>query len=362
MLAIAVVARVVPNALNASEYIPAHYDLSALPSYVSSGRVTGVMRIYGTPLEDLVGKWANAFRGYHAQVRLNAYLINTSQAFAGLVTGQADIGLMGHRQWHNGREAFERQFGYAPLEVRFASGSYDDPEGTTPGLMFIVNKRNPLAGLTLQQIDGIFGAARSGGWDGTRWTTAAARGPEQDLRQWGQLGLEAEWVGRTIHIFGSDVTLSNWADLIEREAFHGGTKWNPALNESPRADISTKAKGKTRDQLILEAVEKDPAAIGFIFQRVINANHGDVRVLPLARTATGPFVTPSAQTFFDGSYPLHNGAYLYFNRVPGQPLAVRDREFARFVLSREGQQILADSRLFVPLSAAALQAERAKLE
>jgi len=362
VLAIAVVARVVPNALNASEYIPAHYDLSALPSYVSSGRVTGVMRIYGTPLEDLVGKWANAFRGYHAQVRLNAYLINTSQAFAGLVTGQADIGLMGHRQWHNGREAFERQFGYAPLEVRFASGSYDDPEGTTPGLMFIVNKRNPLAGLTLQQIDGIFGAARSGGWDGTRWTTAAARGPEQDLRQWGQLGLEAEWVGRTIHIFGSDVTLSNWADLIEREAFHGGTKWNPALNESPRADISTKAKGKTRDQLILEAVEKDPAAIGFIFQRVINANHGDVRVLPLARTATGPFVTPSAQTFFDGSYPLHNGAYLYFNRVPGQPLAVRDREFARFVLSREGQQILADSRLFVPLSAAALQAERAKLE
>jgi len=362
VLAIAVVARVVPNALNASEYIPAHYDLSALPSYVSSGRVTGVMRIYGTPLEDLVGKWANAFRGYHAQVRLNAYLINTSQAFAGLVTGQADIGLMGHRQWHNGREAFERQFGYAPLEVRFASGSYDDPEGTTPGLMFIVNKRNPLAGLTLQQIDGIFGAARSGGWDGTRWTTAAARGPEQDLRQWGQLGLEAEWVGRTIHIFGSDVTLSNWADLIEREAFHGGTKWNPALNESPRADISTKAKGKTRDQLILEAVEKDPAAIGFIFQRVINANHGDVRVLPLARTATGPFVTPSAQTFFDGSYPLHNGAYLYFNRVPGQPLAVRDREFARFVLSREGQQILADSRLFVPLSAAAIQAERAKLE
>jgi len=225
-----------------------------------------------------------------------------------------------------------------------------------------VNKRNPLAGLTLEQIDGIFGEARSGGWDGTRWTTAAARGPEKDLRQWGQLGLGGEWVGRTIHIFGSDVTLSNWADLIEREAFHGGTKWNPALNEAPRADISTKAKGKWRDQLILEAVEKDPAAIGFIFQRVINANHGDVRVLPLARNAAGPFVTASAQTFFDGSYPLHNGAYLYFNRVPGQPLATRDREFARFVLSREGQQILADSRLFVPLSAAAIQAERAKLE
>ena len=342
-------------------YAPAHYDLNALPLYEPTQRVTGVLRIYGTPLEDLVGKWAGAFRGHHSQVRLNAYLINTAQAFAGLVTGQADIGLMGHRQWRNGRVAFEQQFGYAPLEIRFASGSYDDPQGTTPGLMFIVNKNNPLAGLTLEQVDGIFGAARKGGWEGTTWTTAAARGPEKDLRTWGQLGVTGELANQPIHPYGSDVTLSNWADLIEREAFHGGTKWNPALNEAPRADISTKAKGKTRDQLILEAVERDPAAIGFIFQRVINANHGDVKVLPLAAKPGGPFVTPSAQTFFDGSYPLHNGAYLYFNRAPGQPLALRDQEFARFVLSREGQQIIADSRLFVPLSAAQVQAELAKL-
>jgi phosphate transport system substrate-binding protein len=163
--------------------------------------------------------------------------------------------------------------------------------------MFIVNKKNPLAGLTLDQIDGIYGAARTGGWDGTRWTTAAARGPEKDLRTWGQLGVTGELAGQPIHLHGSDVTLSNWADLIEREAFHGGTKWNPDLIEAPRADISTKAKGKTRDQLILEAVEKDPSAIGFIFQRVINANHGDVRVLPLAARAGGPFVTPGAPIF-----------------------------------------------------------------
>jgi phosphate transport system substrate-binding protein len=349
-------------AFAADAYQPAHYDLSALPSYVRTQRVTGVLRIYGTPLEDLVGKWATAFRGYHGQVRLNAYLINTSQAFAGLVTGSADVGLMGHRQWRNGFQAFEHQFGYAPLEIKFATGSYDDPAGTTPGLMFIVNKNNPLAGLTLEQIDGLFGAQRSGGWVNGQWSTAVARGPEKDLRTWGQLGLTGEWANQPIHLYGSDVTLSNWADLIEREAFHGGTKWNPALNEAPRADIATKAKGKTRDQLILEAIEHDPYAIGFIFQRVVNANHGDVRVLPLAAKAGGTFVAPSAQTFFDASYPLHNGAYLYFNRVPGQPLPMREKEFARFVLSREGQQIVADSRLFVPLSAEQIQAELAKLE
>ncbi|MFI5335784.1 MAG: PstS family phosphate ABC transporter substrate-binding protein [Opitutales bacterium] len=348
--------------LAADAYQPAKYDLSALPAYVPSQRVTGVLRIYGTPLEDLVGKWANAFRGHHGQVRLNAYLINTSQAFAGLVTGSADIGVMGHRQWRNGFQAFQAQFGYAPLEIRFGTGSYDDPAGTTPGLMFIVNKRNPLAGLTLEQIDGIFGAQRSGGWVNGQWSTAVARGPEKDIRTWGQLGLTGEWADKPIHLLGSDVTLSNWADLIEREAFQGGTKWNPALDEAPRADIGTKAKGKNRDQLILEAVENDPNAIGFIFQRVINANHGDVRVLPLARKAGGPFVAPDAQTFFDGSYPLHNGAYLYLNRVPGQPLGVREKEFVRFILSREGQQIVAENRLFIPLNAEQVKTELAKLE
>jgi phosphate transport system substrate-binding protein len=343
-------------------YQPAHYDLSALPPYVKTQRVTGILRVYGTPLEELTGKLANAFRGYHGQVRLNAYLINTSQAFAGLVTGEADIGLMGHRQWRNGFVAFEKQFGYAPLEIRFASGSYDDPQGTTPGLMFIVNRNNPLAGLTLEQIDGIYGAERTGGWVNGQWSTAVARGPEKNVRTWGQLGVTGELAGQTIRLYGSDITLSNWADLIEREVFHGGTKWNPALIEAPRADIGTKAKGKTRDQQVLEAVEKDTAAIGFIFQRVINANQGNVRVLPLARAAGKPFVTPSAQTFFDGSYPLHNGAYIYLNRVPGQPLGAREKEFVRFLLSREGQQIIADNRLFIPLSADQAKAELAKLD
>ncbi len=342
-------------------YQPAQFDLSGLPEYQAEHRVTGVLRIYGTPLEELVGKWATAFRKHHGQVRLNSYLINTSQAFAGLVTGSADIGLMGHRQWRSGFEAFKAQFGYAPLEIRFATGSYDDPQGTTPGLMFIVNKRNPLAGLTLAQLDGIYGAQRTGGWVNGQWSTASARGADKNIRTWGQLGLTGEWADRPIKLYGSDVTLSNWADLIERECFQGGTKWNPALIEAPRADIGTKAQGKTRDQLILEAVEKDPAAIGFIFQRVVNANHGDVRVLPLAK-ADGQFISPSARTFFDGSYPLHNGAYIYLNRVPGQPLGVREKEFVKFLLSREGQQIIATDRQFIPLDAEQVKAERAKLE
>ena len=350
------------SAQAADEYKPAHYDLSALPAYQPEQMALGVARIYGTPLESLVGQWASAFRAKQGHVRLNAYLINTSQAFAGLLTDQADIGLMGHRTWHTSVMAFNKTFGYEPLEIRFATGSYDDPQGSTPGLMFVVHKSNPLARLTLEQIDGIFCAQRTGGWDGTKWSTAAARGADKNIRTWGQLGLTGEWADKAIHPHGSDVTLSNWADLIEREACHGGKKWNPALIEGPRADIGLKAHGKTRDQEIIEGVQNDPLAIGFMFQRVINAAHSDVKVLPLARTAAGPYVAPSAQTFFDGSYPMHNGPYLYLNRKPGQPLSARDKEFVRFVLSREGQQIVADSRIFIPLNAEQIRAELKKLD
>ena len=360
-VACAVMLLVLATLSNAAEYLPAQYDLSDLPSYKPEQMALGVLRIYGTPLEGLVGRWAAEFRAKQGHVRLHAYLINTSQAFAGLVTGKADIGLMGHRTWHTPLVAFERTFGHPPLEIRFATGSYDDPEGSTPGLMFVVHKSNPLAGLTLEQIDGIFGAQRTGGWDGTQWSTVAARGPDKNIRTWGQLGLRGAWADKPIHPRGSDVTLSNWADLIEREAFRGGTKWNPALWEGPRADISWKAHGKTRDQQIIEGVEQDPLAIGFVFQRVVNATHADVKVLPLARTKNGPFVKPSAHTFFDGSYPMHNGAYLYLNRVPGQPLPAREKEFVRFVLSREGQQVVLDHARYLPLRASQAASARALL-
>lgn len=362
VIAVATFLLVTPSALADPDFKPARYDLSGLPAYKPEQMALGVVRIYGTPLESLVGLWASAFRSHQGHVRLEAYLVNTSQGFAGLVTGKADIGLMGHRTWHTSLKAFEEEFGHPPLEIRFASGSYDDPKGSTPGLIFVVHKSNPLAGLTLQQIDGIFGAQRTGAWVGTHWSTAAARGPEGNIRTWDQLGLKGEWVGKPIHLHGSDVTLSNWADLIEREAFKGGKKWNPALVEGPRADIGLKARGKNRDAEIIQGVVNDPLAIGFTFQRVINQNHAEVRVLPLARTESGPYVLPSTQTFFDGSYPMRNGAYLYLNRVRGKPLSPRDKEFVRFVLSREGQQIVADSRIFIPLSAEQAEAERRKLD
>lgn len=65
------------SALGAAGFTPAIYDLSAVPPYKPQQMALGVVRIYGTPLESLVGRWAYEFRAKQGQqdvVRDGAYL------------------------------------------------------------------------------------------------------------------------------------------------------------------------------------------------------------------------------------------------------------------------------------------------
>jgi phosphate transport system substrate-binding protein len=71
---------------------------------------------------------------------------------------------------------------------------------------------------------------------------------------------------------------------------------------------------------------------------------------------------PSAASFQDRSYPLVRSIYIYLNRPPGKPVEPRLKEFLRFVLSREGQQIVADNASYLPLTADVVREQRRKLD
>ena len=62
------------------------------------------------------------------------------------------------------------------------------------------------------------------------------------------------------------------------------------------------------------------------------------------------------------SYPLIRDAFFYINKAPGQPLDPKVREFMRFVLSREGQEIMARVGYYYPLDAATLKEQLKKLD
>ncbi|MFI5335789.1 MAG: PstS family phosphate ABC transporter substrate-binding protein [Opitutales bacterium] len=327
----------------------------ALPVYAPARPESGVIRIHDTELtQHLVHLWQDGFLRLHPPLRYLEYTVPTW--FSGLCAGTADVAVTGHEAWRSDLKAFEGIYGYPPLEIMFATGGFDRRKGNTPGVIVFVHKDNPLTKLTLQQLDGIFGAQRTGGWRGTHWTADAARGPEGNLRTWDQLGLTGEWAGRPIHPYGIDATLSGWSGLMQHVVFGGADKWNPALKEIVRGGTEVPA-----DAQIVAGVAADPDGIGFSFMRVVEENPG-VRPLALSAGAAGPFVPPTAETFQQRTYPLVNAVYLYVNRAPGRPLPPRLREFLLYVLSRQGQQAVAEDGMYLPLPEAIAAEQRRKLD
>ncbi len=348
----------------------AAFDLAALPRYEwkpgpeyergkhchndkCSGE-WGVIRIHATELQQhLVHLWEDHFLERHPNIRFADYFMPSG--FSGLTMGTADVAVMGHAAWRSDLKAFEGARGHAPFELLFATGGFDRGVGNTPGVVIFVNRANPLARLTLAQLDGIFGAQRSGGWQGTTWSTAAARGPDKDIRTWGQLGLTGEWAAQPIHLYGIDATLSNWSDLIQRVVFHGGDKWNPRLHEMVRGGSKAPA-----DRQIVDAVAADRYAIGFNLMRVVE-KEPKVKALAIAADEGGAFIAPTEESMYRRTYPLSNSVYIYLDRAPGRPLAPRVREFMRYILSREGQQDVADDGMYLPLTAETAREQREKL-
>jgi phosphate transport system substrate-binding protein len=115
------------------------------------------------------------------------------------------------------------------------------------------------------------------------------------------------------------------------------------------------------DVQTVAAVAADPYAIGFGFMRVIAANPG-VKPLAIAwREGEAP-VVPTAASFRDRSYPLVTGLYIYLDREPGKPLPPRLREFLTYVLSREGQQRIAEDGMYLPLTPELAREQLEKLQ
>jgi ABC-type phosphate transport system substrate-binding protein len=95
-------------------------------------------------------------------------------------------------------------------------------------------------------------------------------------------------------------------------------------------------------------------------------------IAPLARDAQPAEVAPYAHQFAGDMMkaPLQvrvatldgRPAYIALNKRPGSPLPPKTREFLAFVLSRDGQEIVARDAGFSPLSAAEASAQRAKLD
>ena len=93
-------------------------------------------------------------------------------------------------------------------------------------------------------------------------------------------------------------------------------------------------------------IADDPYALGYTGLAYIDQ---PVKVLALSEH-TGE--TPVAPTYDDvaaARYPLSRLTYLNMNKRAGAPLEPALSELTRFVLSQQGQQVVRDQGLFLPL-------------
>jgi phosphate transport system substrate-binding protein len=133
-----------------------------LTAYVPEQPVTGVIRSWGSPqMGGLLRNWEAGFEEFHPDVAFADFLKGTASATYGFAENVAELGLAG-RQLHT----FEyygvyRRSLMLPVEIEVATGSFDVPHKTF-ALAVFVHRDNPLAKLTLKQLDGIFGAQRTG--------------------------------------------------------------------------------------------------------------------------------------------------------------------------------------------------------
>ena len=292
-------------------------------------------------------QWEEGFRKLQPGVRFE-------HSEHDLASGLVDLVQQRGFTWSEWQDAMLANGSY-PLEVEMATGSYNVP-GWTPAFAIFVNKDNPLKGLTIEQLDGIFGGPRQGGWDRTVWNEKAARGRDKNIRTWGQLGLTGEWAKQEIVPNGRPLKYHIQL-YFERKVFQGGSIWNENLKEHPhilRPD-GTRALSSVS---MVEAVGTDRYGIAFAD---LASNIPSVKCLSIARKAGEPYVELTLDNLRSRKYPLFLEVYLYVNRAEGKPLQPAVDEFLRYVLSREGQQAIQTDAKWLPLTGPMVQQQLQKL-
>ncbi len=341
-------------------------DLSDLPPYKPETIIVGGVRIVGSELKNAVDYLAQGFAKFHPDARVvTSHIPSSEGGIAGLYCGISDVAPMGDDAKITDLMPFYNAYGYMPTEISVATGGYEK-RGSLFAWAIVVNKDNPLNEISMDQLERTFGSERSGGWELVNnenylYTAKYARGADTNIRKWGQLGLKGEFADQEIQTFG--YVAPGFAIAIERTLFHWSHKWNGNFMEYVESKQTTSdADGAKVDSVRpLEVLSKNKFAIGIAALMHVK-DFPNLKVLAVSPRGGGPAVALTPDNVANRTYPLIRDAYFYVNKPPGGKLDPRAREFMRFVLSREGQEIIAKVGYYYPLKADYLKEQLKKLD
>src|SRR5918992_1984231 len=288
---------------------------ASIPSYKKTSGVSGNLNSVGSDtLNNLMTLWAEGYKREYPNVRIQIEGKGSSTAPPSLIQGTAQIGPMSRTMKAEEIDAFEKKYGYKPTAIRVA----------VDGIGVFVNKDNPLKGLSMQQVDSIFSKGRA--WGG------------KPVNNWGQAGV-ANWKSQPVSLYRRNSASGTYGYFKEHALCKG--------------DYKDTVKEQPGSASVVQGVTEDKFAIGY---SGIGYKTSGVRAVPLSAKPGGACVDDSPENVLSGKYPLARFLYVYANKAPNKPLDPMVREFVKYVLSQQGQQVVVKDG-FIPLPNRIVQEE-----
>ena len=294
----------------------------SVPAYQKTSGVSGNLSSIGSDtMNNLMTLWAETFRKFYPNVRVQVEGKGSSTAPPALISGTAQFGPMSRQMRSTEIDQFQQRHRYKPTEIRT---SYD-------ALAVYVHRDNPIKQLSLAQVEAIFGKSRR-------------RGYKQNVTTWGQLGLTGDWANRPIGLYGRNSASGTYGYFKEIVLKNG--------------DYKDTVKEQPGSASVVQGVTEDRFGIGY---SGAGYRTSGVRAVPLAETEAGPYFEGTYDEVTSGKYPLSRFLYLYVNKAPNKPLDPLPLEFLKLMLSREGQEVVVKDG-YMPLLGKQVQEELAKIK
>lgn len=282
-----------------------------LKPYKRAPGVSGSIKSVGSDtMNNLMTLWLEGFKKYYPDIQFEMEGKGSNTAPPALIGGTATFGPMSRPMKPDEIDAFEKKFGYKPTPI---STSIDM-------LAVFVHKDNPLKSISLPQLDAVFSNTRKLGF-------------ANDVNRWGELGLSGEWENSPISLYGRNSASGTYSFFKEHALGKG--------------DFRSSVKEQPGSSAVVQSIASDKSAIGY---SGIGYKTADVMALPLAAKENGKPIQPVAENAYSGDYPLARPLYIYLNYKKNTALDPLRREFIKFILSKEGQEIVVKDG-YIPITA-----------
>jgi len=271
--------------------------LASTSVFAASGK--NFIQIKGSDTMVNLGQaWAESYMETTPQDFISVTGGGSGTGLSALISGTCDIA-MSSRNIKTKEIEIAGKKGIKPFEVKAA----------LDGLAVVVNPKNPIDKLTMNQLAGIFTGKI------TNWKQLGGND--------GQIVILSREVNSGTHVYFKEHVLR---------------KNNPASTE----EFAASALMLSSSQAIADEVAGNVDAIGYYGMGYISDKQ---KAVSIAKDPNSEFVAPTLDNVVSGKYPISRPLFLYTNSEPAGLV----KKFIDFALSKQGQDIVIKTD-FVPVS------------